>query len=282
METRRILEYYPVKHDIFAAEKTEHPRALFCGFLRIRRGTSTRRVPDFAVLRKDTSRGHQVLPLRFTHLETLDRPPYLPVAVQHSLATYGDILFPVRADQRLEAPPRCSFIRRSLRVEFPVRREEDYRIFLNMQVYIAPEHDRSCEPYTFRNDKVPAASTGEILYGNGKCLRIECDSIPSPSIVTDIHDKLRDVRRHRRRKAEIPVMIGIRVILRAKTRHDGCQYSQRQHDCEQSPVHKTKIRRHTICVMHFTSKHLDYLSDMRMWIYSVGDILNCALKQRLK
>ena len=111
-----------------------------------------------AFLHLHTTRTAQdFLPLSIGHLRLLHGAPILTVTVNHTTPCNGDILSTIGTQRRLTTTGVEAFERGvDDGIERLVARELDDSAYLQVQVDVRLQHDRSCEPHALRNDQATA------------------------------------------------------------------------------------------------------------------------------
>ena len=97
------------------------------------------------------------LPLGISYLRLLHGAPVLTVTVNHTTTRNGDIFSTIGTQRRLTTTGVEAFERGvDDGIERLVARELDDSAYLQVQVDVRLQHDRSCEPHALRNDQATA------------------------------------------------------------------------------------------------------------------------------
>jgi len=129
------------------------------------------------------------LPLYVAHLAALYRPPLLPVAVDDTFARDGDILA-VRSTDSGETPFRLSFF---IDKQPLVGREIENGVFLQVQVDIVFQLDRSAQPYAHRHNEPSTTHLRQPGDGLFEGLRVQGHTVAHATAVVDIHRVCRNL-----------------------------------------------------------------------------------------
>ena len=185
----RVLEDDSLQQHVLAVDQAHHHRTKetlhtvpvilrshIAGHIHVGRivtlGISLRGIPQFGALEHTSLDGGKGLPLVLGHFLTLQGPPVLAVAIDDTLARDGDVLGTIGTQGRL-APAGIESLERGLDegIEGLVGSKENDATFLDMQIDVTLEHNRTGEPHATGHHQ-PATTFGrKCLNGLGKGIR---------------------------------------------------------------------------------------------------------------
>ena len=135
------------------------------------------------------------LPLTSGHLAFLDRTPALTITIDDTTTSNGNVLTAIGREWRLTTAGFQTF-KRGLDdgVELVVTREQNDGTYLQVEIDVRLQLNRSCKPYTSRNQQSTTALIAQLFDGLGKSIGVQGDAIAYSTKVLQIHLTVRELR----------------------------------------------------------------------------------------